>query len=201
MKHFKVLISMIAISFAFAACGDDSSSSNDDLPALSGENLKVTELVDKAVGDSVNDALTLKKGKIVGKIVLADGEEEKINYSNDDGSLIITGKEMDIKIVMKEFSAEITEENGTKHTVKMSGTLTKKETHDKESHSSVITKNGILDVTFDDAEHTIGFDYSETQDYSKMDDEGNLPYTIEGKITFDGAEYSYKKSDKKNLNN
>ncbi|HOA07832.1 MAG TPA: hypothetical protein PLE16_10550 [Spirochaetota bacterium] len=203
MKHFKVMISLIAIAFAFASCGDDSSSSSsndDDPPALSGENLKVTELVDKAVGDSVNDALSSQKNKIVAKIMFVT-EDGEINYSNDDGSLKITGKEMDIKIVMKEFSAEITEENGTKHTVKMSGTLTKKDTHNRESHSSVITKKGILDVTFDDTDHTIGFDYSETEDYSKMDDEGNLPYTIEGKITFDGSEYSYKKSDKKSLKN
>ena len=57
------------------------------------------------------------------------------------------------------------------------------------------------DVTFDDAEHTLGFNYTETEDYSKMDDEGNLPYSIEGTITFDGTEYAYKKSDKKNLKN
>lgn len=194
------MISLIAIAFAFASCGDDSSS-NDDAPALSGENLKVTELVDKAVGDSVNNALTPQKGKIVGKIMFVTEDGEEVNYSNGDGSLKITGTMSDIKIVMKDFSADITEDNGTKHTVKMSGTLTKKDTHNKESHSSVISKKGILDVTFDDTDHTIGFDYSETEDYSKMDDEGNLPYTIEGKITFDGTEYSYKKSDKKSLKN
>ena len=200
MKHFKVMISLIAIAFAFASCGDDTSS-NDDPPALSGENLKITELVDKAVGDAVNEALASPVTKIVGEIVSVSKDGEDINYSNGDGSLKITGTMENVKIVMKEFTSNITEENGTKHIVKMSGTLTKKETHVKETHSSVIVKNGILDVTFDDAEHTLGFNYTETEDYSKMDDEGNLPYSIEGTITFDGTEYAYKKSDKKNLKN
>ncbi len=199
MKHFKVLISLIAIAFAFAACGDDSSS-NDDLPALSGENLKTTETIIKTVDMIVANAITPVKSKNAGNILFAGGQNDDVNYVSDDGKVKITGKLNNMVIVFTDYAANITEEDRSKHLVKnLSGTFSIKKSNENEQ--SIIVRKGILDMNYDSVDHTLGINCTQTEDYSKMDDEGNLPYTIEGSITFDGTEYSYKKKDKKILKN
>ncbi len=194
----------MAIAMSFASCNDSSDDpKNPDDPKapseLSGENLKLTELIDKCVDKMVDNALNPPLDKKLGKILFDSDEDEDADYSNKDGSLKIKGKKSNRKIEMKEYVANITAEDGSKHFVKnMSGTLTKTET--RENETLIIKKSGVIDMVFDDIEHTIGFDYTETDDYSGIED-SVVPYVIEGTITFDGTVYTYNKKDKKYLKN
>ncbi len=186
MKQLKALICLMAITMSFASCNDDDS---DDSKKLSAEDLLVTntvmDAVDKAVDDALNPGPETKISGINAKILKAG--DSILPYSNEDGSLKLTGTRLNMVITLTKFSTSATDENQKKHTLVMSGELKSDITMDHETHTQTEKRTGSVAVTFDGVDHSIIFDLTVTKTHSEAGEDS----VIEGTVTFDGTKCEY----------
>ncbi len=110
-----------------------------------------------------------------------------VNYDKD--GLKITGTRDNLVITLTNFSTKATDENGTEHTLVVSGELKADRSFDEATESEVTERTGSITVTFDGVDHTIETDLTITRTHSA---EGESDEETVGTVTFDGTECEYE---------